>query len=112
LTETVRLNSRYITPDHARAVASTGGVIGIWPPSTAFPTKAAMAEGMARIAEVVGVDHVGLGSDMLGLTAPSVFDSYAELPDLARELLAFFNPEEVQKLLGGNYARVFAATVG
>jgi membrane dipeptidase len=113
LTENVRLNSRYVTPDHARAVASTGGVIGIWPPSTTFPTKtAAMAEGMARMAEVVGVDHVGLGSDMLGLTVPSVFDSYAELPDLARELLAFFNPEEVQKLLGGNYARVFATTVG
>jgi membrane dipeptidase len=61
-----------------------------------------MAEGMARMAEVVGVDHVGLGSDMLGLTVPSVFDSYAELPDLARALLAF----------GGNYARVFAASVG
>jgi membrane dipeptidase len=71
-----------------------------------------MAEGMARMAEVVGVDHVGLGSDMLGLTVPSVFDSYAELPDLARALLALFNPEEVGKLLGGNYARVFAASVG
>jgi membrane dipeptidase len=70
------------------------------------------AEGMARMAEVVGVDHVGLGGDMLGLTVPSVFDSYAELPDLARALLALFNPEEVQKLLGGNYARVFAASVG
>jgi hypothetical protein len=34
------------------------------------------------------------------------------LPYLARALLAEFNPEEVGKLLGGNYARVFAASVG
>jgi membrane dipeptidase len=104
--------SRLISPDHARAVAATGGVIGIWPTTGQFANKAAMAEGMARMAEVVGVDHVGLGSDMLGLTVPSVFDSYAELPDLARALLALFNAEEVGKLLGGNYARVFAASVG
>jgi hypothetical protein len=29
-----------------------------------------------------------------------------------RARLAEFNPEEVGKLLGGNYARVFAASVG
>jgi hypothetical protein len=31
--------------------------------------------------------------------------------ELARALLAHFNLEEVGKLLGGNYARVFAASV-
>ena len=36
------------------------------------------------MADVVGVDHVGFGSDMLGLTVPSVFDSYRELPQLAQ----------------------------
>jgi membrane dipeptidase len=49
---------------------------------------------------------------MLGLTVPSVFDSYRDLPLLAHRLLAHgFTPEEAGKLLGGNYARVFAATV-
>jgi membrane dipeptidase len=104
--------SRLISRDHARVIAATDGVVGVWPLSTEFPTKAAMAEGMAQMAEIVGIDHVGLGSDMLGLTVPSVFGSYAELPDLARALLVLFNPEEVGKLLGGNYARVFAASVG
>lgn len=104
--------SRLITPDHARAVAATGGVIGIWPPSSVFRSKDAMADGMARMAEIVGIDHVGLGSDMEGLPEPSSLASYAELPALARAMLAHFTPDEAAKILGGNYARVFAATVG
>ncbi len=105
--------SRQISADHARVIAGTGGVIGVWPPASIYPTKAAMARGMARMVDVVGIDHVGLGSDMLGLTGPSSFASYRELPELAAALLAAgFNAEETGKILGGNYARVFAATVG
>jgi membrane dipeptidase len=105
--------SRQISADHARAVAGTGGVIGVWPPQTIFAGKAAMATGIARLVDVVGIDHVGIGSDMLGLTSPSVFASYRELPDLAEVLLAAgFKPEEAVKILGGNYARVFTAAVG
>jgi membrane dipeptidase len=104
--------SRQISPDHARVIAETGGVIGVWPPSSIFADLNAFVEGFARMVDVAGIDHVGLGSDMLGLTVPSVFDSYRDLPLLAHRLLAHgFTPEEAGKLLGGNYARVFAATV-
>jgi membrane dipeptidase len=107
------LHSRQISPDHARLVAQTGGVIGIWPPASIFPTLDKMVDGFARMAEVVGVEHVGLGSDMRGLTGPSVFDSYRDLPLLAEKLVARgFAAADVAKILGGNYARVFAATVG
>src|SRR6266436_7443301 len=71
--------SRQISPDHARVIAGTGGVIGVWPPSSIFPDLKAYVEGFARMAEIVGIDHVGFGSDMLGLTVPSVFDSYRDL---------------------------------
>ncbi|HEX5327270.1 MAG TPA: membrane dipeptidase [Acetobacteraceae bacterium] len=102
--------SRLISPDHARAVAGTGGMIGIWPPVSRFPTLQAMAVGIARMVDVVGVDHVGLGTDMMGLTVPSVLGSYADLPRLAVELAGVgFAPAEVGKILGGNYVRVFAA---
>jgi membrane dipeptidase len=105
--------TRLITPDHARVVAGTGGVIGIWPPQSIFPTMDHFAAGMARMVDVVGVDHVGLGSDMLGLTGPSTFDSYRRLPELAAALLAAgFHQDETTKILGGNYLRVFTATVG
>jgi len=104
--------SRQISPDHARVIAGTGGVIGVWPPSSIFPDRKAYVEGFARMADVVGVEHVGFGSDMLGLTVPSVFDSYRDLPLLAQGLLDHgFTPEESGKILGGNYARVFAATL-
>ncbi|MCO6417584.1 membrane dipeptidase [Siccirubricoccus sp. KC 17139] len=101
--------SRQITADHARLVARTGGVIGIWPPSTIFPTLRAYAEGMARAADVVGARHVGLGSDMLGLLSPACFGDYRETPALAAALLKVgFSTDEAAGVLGGNYARVLA----
>ncbi len=102
--------SRLISPDHARLVASTGGVIGIWPPASRFPSMDAYAHGIAAMIDVVGVDHVGLGSDMLGLTGPAVFDSYAQLPALRLALHdTGFDRGEIARICGGNYARVFEA---
>jgi len=99
--------TRLITPDHAKAIASTGGVIGIWPIKEIFPTFKSYADGFARMVDQVGIDHVGLGTDKLGLLGPSTIESYAELPQLAAALGARFNTAETAKLLGGNYCRVF-----
>ncbi len=105
--------SRLISPDHARIIARTGGVIGIWPPATIFADLAAYAGGIARMVDAVGIDHVGIGSDMLGLLSPAAFDNYRQLPDLAAALLAAgFKPDEAGKILGGNYVRVFTTTTG
>lgn len=104
--------SRTISADHARLVAATGGVIGIWPPSTIFRDRDAYVRGIAAMVEVVGIDHVAIGSDMLGLTSPSVFDDYRALPDLASRLLAAgFDRADAAKILGGNYRRVFTAAM-
>ena len=101
--------TRRITPDHARIVAGTGGVIGIWPPASLFPDVEALVEGIARMADVVGPAHVGIGSDMMGLVSPSALPDYTDLPDLAARLLTRFTPEEVSGILGGNYLRVAKA---
>ena len=112
LTPWPRPRSRLISPDHARLIAQTGGVIGVWPPQSVFISLSAMAYGMARLVDVVGVDHVGLGSDMMGLVGPGVFNTYSQLPDLAAAMLEVgFSAGDVGKVLGGNYARVFAATM-
>jgi membrane dipeptidase len=67
---------------------------------------------MARMVDLVGIDHVGLGSDMLGLVGASSFAEYDELPALAQALLQRgFSVDETRKLLGGNYQRVFAASL-
>lgn len=113
LTNRDRAFSRQILPEHARIIAGTGGVIGVWPPETIYPNLTAMAVGIARLVDVVGVEHVGLGSDMRGLVGASVFPDYDHLPDLTDALLKTgFDAADTGKILGGNYARVFAACVG
>ena len=113
LTTKPRPFTRLIEPEHARAIAGTGGVVGVWPPASIYPDLNAMAAGMARMVDIVGVDHVGLGSDMRGLVGPSALPDYDRFPELVQALLSVgFKPDDVAKLMGGNYARVFAATLG
>jgi membrane dipeptidase len=52
--------ARQVTPDHARAVADTGGVVGIW---HLFPSAQSFVEGVREMVDVVGADHVGIGMD-------------------------------------------------
>ena len=104
--------SRLISADHAKLIAQTGGVIGIWPVKGIFADITAMAEGIGRMVDVVGVDHVGVGTDMLGLPGGSVVPDYTAWAYLAAALLARgFNADEMRKIMGGNYGRVFAATL-
>jgi membrane dipeptidase len=107
------LRSRQITADHARLVADTGGVVGVWPNAGVFGSIQDMANGVKRLADAIGIDHVGLGSDMLGFISPPVFQDYQQLPDFANALLAAgFSRDDARKVLGGNYLRVFEASVG
>lgn len=104
--------TRRILPDHAKAIAGTGGVIGIWPVAAYFPNIVSYAtDGFARMVDVAGIDHVGLGTDMLGLVGASAMPSYTDLPQLEAALRTKFNAEETAKLLGGNFRRVFEASV-
>ncbi len=111
LTERAAPWTRRILPDHARAIAATGGVIGVWPNLAYFGTYASFAEGIAKMVAVAGINHVGLGTDQMGLPGGSTMPSYADLPQLAAALRTRFNAEETAKLLGGNYRRVFEASL-
>ncbi len=61
-------------------------------------------------AEVAGIDHVGIGSDFDGVPAlPERLDTAAALPRLTARLLERGMSEpDVEKVLGGNFMRVFA----
>lgn len=105
------LAARTITPEHAKLVAKTGGVIGAWPSGycTSFDD---FVENTIRLVEVAGVDHVGLGTDMDGNFKP-VFGSYSQLPDWAAALKAKgLSQEEVTKIMGGNVKRVMTKVLG
>jgi membrane dipeptidase len=109
LSEAQRLHTRGITRAHARAVAETGGAIGIVPFTAEFPTLQRYVEGMARMVDIAGIDHVGIGSDQDGIPfATPSFDKYDQYPQLV-QLLADrgFARAEMQKIMGGNFMRVF-----
>ena len=62
-----------------------------------------------HIAQVAGVDHVGLGSDFDGVSGamPEGIDSAADLPKITQALLnRGYKPDDVKKILGGNLLRV------
>jgi len=99
------ISARAITVEHAKSVASTGGVIGAWPSgfSTSFDDY---INNIMRLVDVVGVDHVGLGTDMDSNFKP-VLDSYLQLEKWTSALSAKgLKDEEVKKLAGGNAVRV------
>jgi membrane dipeptidase len=102
------LKERQITPDHARAIAETGGSIGIW---HFFSSLDKYVDGLKEMAEVVGVDHVSIGTDQ-HVTPGSVADYTRWVHLIAAILRAGFSPEETGKIAGGNYMRIFAAAVG
>jgi membrane dipeptidase len=106
-TATLRPYSRLISAEHARLMAGVGGVIGVWPAGFAFVDARDWVSGIARLVDVAGVDHVGIGTDMEGGVS-EVWDDYADLPAVVDLLLERgFSPAETAKLLGGNYVRVF-----
>lgn len=99
--------SRRISADHARLMAEAGGVIGVWPSGVSFVDARDWVSGIARLVDVAGVDHVGIGTDMEGGVS-EVWKDYADLPAIVDLFLKRgFSPAETAKLLGGNYVRVF-----
>jgi membrane dipeptidase len=105
------LAKRTITPEHAKLISKTGGIIGAWPSGYSKDFDEFM-DGVRRLVDVVGVDHVGLGTDLDGNFKP-VLDSYAKLPQYIEALRKRgFSEDEVKKIAGGNMQRVLERVVG
>src|SRR5713226_6460501 len=64
-----------------------------------------------HIVKLVGIDHVGIGSDFDGVQAvPADLKSVADLPNLTGELLRRgYSESDIDKILGGNMLRVMEA---
>src|SRR6516165_4323214 len=102
------LTGRQVTPDHARAIAETEGSVGIW---HFFPSLDKYVEGLKEMAEIVGVDHVSIGTDQ-HVTPGSVHD-YTQWVNLVAAMgRGGFTRDETGKIAGGNYMRIFRAAVG
>ena len=102
------LAGRQISREHAQAIAETGGSIGIW---HFFPSLDKYVDGLKEMAEIVGVDHVSIGTDQQ--VTPGSLQDYAQWVRLVAAILrGGFTPDEAGKIAGGNYVRIFRAAVG
>lgn len=100
-------NNRNLSDDELRAVARTGGVIGIgyWETAVCGRDADAIARAILYAADTVGFDHVALGSDFDGSTTRP-FDSIG-IPLITEALLRRgLSEREIRLVMGENVLRV------
>jgi membrane dipeptidase len=74
------------------------------------PPLSDLIDHIDHIAKVAGIDHLGLGSDFDGVNGqlPEGIDSAADLPKITAELMKRgYTAADCDKILGGNFMRVF-----
>jgi microsomal dipeptidase-like Zn-dependent dipeptidase len=103
--------ARYLADDELRAIASTGGVVGLWPYRTRRFGVRSISDLVAHarhIAGIVGPEHLAVGTDMNGVPGVMAgFDGETDLPKLTAGLLGGgFGAGEVEGILGANALRV------
>ena len=102
--------NRNLTDDEIKGIARTGGVIGIgyWEGAVCSTAPEAVARAIAHVRDLVGLDHVGLGSDFDGSTTTG-FDT-SQVAAVTQALLdAGFSEDDIRKVMGGNVLRVIRA---
>lgn len=113
---------RNLTDDQLRDLASTGGLAGVtfYPPHVARDGLAPSIDDpvahLEHMAEVMGIEHVGVGADLDGFDPPGLPDG-ADAPDLyglleAKLLGRGWRREHVDLALGGNAVRVLSRVLG
>lgn len=99
---------RNLSDAHLRGLAATGGVVGIglWEGAVCAQTVQATAQAIRYTANLIGVDHVGLGSDFDGaIQAPIDVSAMAQMTQALWD--EGFTSDEIYKIMGGNVLRVF-----
>jgi membrane dipeptidase len=104
--------NRNLTDDEIRGIARTGGVIGIgyWSGAICSTHPRDAARAIVHVRDLVGIDHVGLGSDFDGATT-TAFDA-SQVAAVTQALLdGGFSPADIRKVMGGNVLRMLRAGI-
>jgi membrane dipeptidase len=113
----VRPHWRNLTDDQLRAIADTGGVVGImfhqeFLRRPGGPRDGTMiVEHLAHVMRVAGEDVPAIGSDYDGMITPPADVAGADTyPRLVQHMLdAGFGADRIRKILGGNFLRALGA---
>lgn len=105
-------SARFVSREHARLVASAGGVLGAWPISTRHASFSTFVDHIKRMVEAVGVEHVAIGTDLGGVSLRSaLFTDWADWPSIPAALVdRGFSQTDVAKIMGQNARRLLIAT--
>ncbi|WP_229170115.1 dipeptidase [Bradyrhizobium altum] len=104
--------NRNLTDDEVRGVARTGGVVGIgfWQGAVCSLDPNNVARAIAHVRDLVGIDHVGLGSDFDGSTTTG-FDASGIAAVTQALMSSGFSEDDIRKVMGGNVLRVLRAGI-
>jgi microsomal dipeptidase-like Zn-dependent dipeptidase len=99
--------SRNLSDKHIRGIAAGGGVIGIgyWDAAVCDVSVDGIVKAMRYVTDLVGAEHVGLGSDFDGGTeTPFDTSGLAAITDGLLE--AGFSEADIRNIMGGNLLRL------
>lgn len=102
-------NARNLTDEHLRHIAELGGVVGIgfWDTAVCGESVDAIVEAIRYTSDLIGPEHVALGSDFDG-AIPAIVD-VTGVPLVTQGLLEAGLPEDdIAKIMGGNVARLLS----
>jgi membrane dipeptidase len=103
-----------ISKEHAKVVADAGGVIGVWTKLADSPKE--FVENIKAMVDAVGIDHAGIGTDTDLLSSRVGQGTNEAWPGLTggffhavvgEMVLQGFTPDDIGKVGGGNFCRVF-----
>jgi membrane dipeptidase len=75
------------------------------------PPLSLLLDHLDYIVKMIGVDHVGLGSDFDGIeSAPQELNDVTDFPLITKGLMERgYSKREIKKILGDNFLRIFKA---
>lgn len=75
------------------------------------PSLSLLIDHLDHIVQLIGVNHVGIGSDFDGInSSPRELNDVTDMPLITQELLKRgYSKKDIHKILGGNFIRVFKA---
>lgn len=109
---------RNLWDEQIRAIADTGGLVGVvftfMTDDRSTATLGGVLDQIDYMVELVGADHVGLGSDFDGIPHPPTgLEDVSHMGNITRGLLARgYDEEDISKILGSNWLRVFHEVAG